>query len=309
MFLEKIKKIADDWGKSSEEMQDVARESLLYGMRITRTPGNLKRELKKVKIDSTLAKPLWSGNSYLLLTLPVVLTDRKKKIPNLEDFLFARKVLGKKNIRQLKTKVKNLPSITAQEIFQRLMPSIKKRAWRGSFLPRFDSMHGTIKDIEHDLMKEAIEVMNKEMMNFKNPKDLDSIEDYLSYCFDRKLDTYLKQHKPRLLKARIDDEKAFDKIVEAKRSEDIFDLATEDCEFRQDLRKILSRNGYKAVSLLMNFADELDELAFGQYLQPLGFTRENIPAKKLKITIEKFIGYDVFDAVRNSPRLKEYLAR
>lgn len=308
MFLEKIRKIGEDWGKSSEEMQDVARESLLYGMRITRTPGGLKRELKKVKIDSTIARPLWSGNSYLLLTLPVVLTNKYKKIPNLEDFLFARKVLGKKTIRELRAKVKNLPEVTAQELFTRLAPGIKKRAWRGSFIPRFDSMHGTIQDVEHDLMKVAIEIMNKEMMNFKNPKNLEEIETYLSYCFDRKLDTYLKQHTPRMLKARIENTKVFDRIVENKRAEEIFDLATEDCEFRQDLRKVLSRNGYRAVSLLMNFADEADEKNFQDFIATIGYDRDTLPGKKLKATIEKHIGYEVFDAVKHSPKLKEYLA-
>jgi hypothetical protein len=308
MFLEKIKKIGDDWGRSSEEMQDVACQSLLYGMRITRSPGDLKRELKKVKIDSTLAKPLWSGNSYLLLTLPLVLVDRKKKIPNLEDFLFAKKVLGRKNLKELRMKVKNLPKIPAQEILQLLLPSIKQQAGRGRFLPQFDSMHGKLKDIEQDLMKEAIEVMNKEMMNFKNTKDLDEIVKYLSYCLKRKTDTYLKQHTPKLLKARIDDEQSFDKLVETKRSEEIFDIATDDCEFRQDLRKVLSRNGYKAVSLLMNFADADVEQDFQMQLSALGFTRENIKMKKLKTLIEKYIGYEVFDAVKHSPKLKEYLA-
>ena len=308
MFLQKIDRLATDWDRQSNELEGVARESLLYGMRITRHPSALKKELKKVKISSLLAKPLWSGNAYLLHTLPQVLTNKKKKIPCLADFLFARKTLSRENLRELRTRQKNLCAISREELLKGILPNIKKQAWRGRFIPQFDSMHESLKDIEQDLIVQALEIVNKEISNFKSTNK-EEIVSYLGYCLDKKGDTYLLQHTPKQVKARIEPED-FDRVVHQARKEEsgeVNDYA--EVEFKKDLETVLPKRMYRGIALLMQFADPLDTRKFDRYLRGKQIRPEWLTQTQLKHHIEKFLGTPIFDKVMETPELRDFLLK
>lgn len=301
MFLQKIDKLASDWNLYPTAMDGVARESLLYGMRLTRHPSALKRELKKVNISSLLAKPLWSGNAYLLHVMPEVLCNKKKKIPCLDDFHFVKKTLTRKHLQEIKRRQKNRCKIAPHELFLDLVPKLKKKAWQGRFIPRFDAMNESLKDIEQDLAVRALEVVNKEVTNFKTSEH-EKIHAYLSYCVNKKADTYLKERTPKRIKARIEPED-FDRIVHQARQEEFGDLDFSEVEFRTDLKSSLPLKVYKGVSLLMNFADAADSRRFDRYLRERHIRPEWLTQTQLKHHIEKFLEAPVFD----NEQLKQFL--
>lgn len=306
MFLHKIEKLATDWSKQQPEMESVARESLLYGMRLVRHPSALKKELKKANISSLLAKPLWSGNAYLLHVLPEVLCDRKKKIPCLPDLLFARKVLSEAHLKELRECRKKRCKIPTDELFETMLPKIKQQTWRGRFIPQFDAMNENLKDIEHDLIVEALVVMNKEMSNFRTDNK-EEIANYLSFCLKSKSDTYLKRHKPKAIKARIEAED-FERIVHQERMQDsIADVDFSQVELQQDLKKVLDRTSYRAISLLMQFADDDDRRGFARYLKGRNIKDEWTTQAQLKTHIEKYLGKTVFSDITHNPFLKKFL--
>jgi hypothetical protein len=305
MFLQKINRLATDWNRHPQELDLVARESLLYGMRLTRHPSALKRELKKVKIDSLIARPLWSGNAYLLHVLPEVLCNKKKKIPCLEDFLFARKVIQREHLKELRARRKNMCKIPFEDLFKALMPGVKRQAWRGRFIPQFDAMNENLKDIEQDIVVRTLEVLNKEITNFKS-KNKEEILAYLGFCVKGKSDTYLKQRTPKQIKARIEPED-FDRIVHQARQDEAGESEFADVDFKKDLQAVLSIKVYRGVALLMNFAEPTDTRKFDRYLRNKNIKMEWLTQSQLKIHIEKYIGAPVFERAFENSTLKEFL--
>jgi hypothetical protein len=305
MFLQKIDRLASDWCINKTEIESVARESLLYGMRLVRHPSALKRELRKLRISSLIAKPLWSGNAYLLHVLPDVLCDPKKKIPCLDDYHFARRILTRAHLREIKKRRKNLCKITPELLFKDLLPKIKSQAWRGRFIPQFDRMNENLKDIEQDLAVRALEVVNKEVTNFKT-QDKDKIKNYLEYCVTKKADTYLGERTPRQIRARIEPE-AFDRVVHQARQEEHGDTDFSEVEFKNDLKSVLSVKVYRGVALLMNFAEAKDAGRFDRYLHERNIKLKWLTQTQLKLHIEKFLGAPVFEKVTDNLDLKQFL--
>jgi len=308
MFMKRIRQLAIEWGKAPHEMECVARESLLYGMRLVTRPTRLKSELKKIGIDSKLATPLWSGNFYLLQILPTVLLDKKKKIPSLEDFQFARKVLKKFDLKLLEARVKNLSGLCRDEMLAKLLKTATlQQSYRGRFLPKFDRMHEHKHDIQHDLACETLAIINKEWTNFKT-NDPNEIQGYLSYCLKNKANTYLENRAPKLHRAEMEDDEALDRAAHQRQSLDCnLDLDHSTVILRTDLQKILSPQAYRGISLLLNFARKPDEHEFLQFLQAKGLKRDGLSYSKLKVHIERHLGVKVFQEMKTTPQLVEYL--
>lgn len=186
------------------------------------------------------------------------------------------------------------------------MPKIKHQTWRGRFIPQFDAMNENLKDIEHDLIVESLVILNKEMSNFRS-NDKEEISNYLSYCLKSKADTYLKQHKPKAIKARIEPED-FERVVHNDRMQDsMADVDFSEVEFRQDLQKFLAPKVYRGISLLMQFASPEDMRGFDRYLVTRNIKSEWITQTQLKHHIEKYVGCSVFSEVAENPMLKNFL--
>lgn len=305
MFLQKIHRLASDWDRSPQVLDAVARESLLYGMRLVRHPSALKKELKKVKICSRIAKPLWSGNAYLLHTLPEVMCNKKQKIPCLEDFLFARKVLSREHLKELRIRRKNRCKIPRQELFDGVLTNIKRGAWKGRFLPKFDAMYENLSDVEQDLVVRALEVMNKEVTNFKT-KSKEEVVNYLGYCVNKKVATYLKQAAPKAIKARVEAED-FDRVVHQARAEENSHSQLEEAEFRNDLKKVVPPKVYRGIALLMQFADAADTRQFKNYLKERSLNRSTLTHVQLKAHIEKYLECSIFNKAMENQALREFL--
>ncbi len=302
MFIEKIRKLSQDLGVSYCKMQDVKLQSLLYGMKLVKKPGALKRALRKVGADSKQATPMWNGNAYLLLTLPRILVDRKTKIINLEDYQFAKKHLTPEQLRELHTRVQNIPDITPEQILEGIKDNLTRRAYASRFLPTFDPMH-EMGDIRRDMMCEALTVINKEMTNFRthNPEE---IYKYIGYCFDGKSKTYVKAKAPRWQRVGYED---------ALSAEDSA-LAGEECvaettvEFMQDMQKLLSDKERLAVLLLLDQADERMTRKFSDYLSTKGRERAALSPVLLKKHITGFVGdAEVFDRLQQNQDFHQYL--
>lgn len=312
MFLEKISRLAGDWGKQVAEMEEIAKASLRYGMRLDKHPGKLKRELKKLKIDSTLATPLWSGNAYMLITMPQVIVDKRRKIPSLEDFNFAKRVLDKKDLKELKSKIRNLPKFSSHEILDRMIPAIKRQAYsRGRFLPQFDRMYGGIEDIQQDLFVEAASIVNKQITNLKT-HNIDDIMKYMGFCFKKKSDTYLRANAPKSKRIQIEKDKMFEDLIHEHKVNEGADLDSivgiGAKEFAYDLRKILNDEAFRAVGILMGFSSEEDSNGFEVFLSQAGVKRSEINNTQLKKQIEKYIGKsDIFNSMQRSKALMGYL--
>jgi hypothetical protein len=309
MFMERIRRLAIEWGKAPHQMECVAKESLLYGMRLIKRPKQLKDRLKALGVDSKLATPLWSGNFYLLQVLPQVMCDPRKKIPCLEDYLFARKILKTADLKILQERLANLPSLSRDEIVGQLFKgAIKRQSYRGRFLPEFDRMHEHRIDIQQDLTCEALAILNKEWTNFKTT-DPEEIANYLSYCVKQKTNTYLDNRSPRMLRSKIDDEEALEKVVHQSYASNALEIDADQTTvvLREDLRKMLSPVAFQGVALLLNFAEEPHEIQFRQFLERKGMKRDGLSYAKLKTHIERHLGAKVFREMKSSKLLVNYL--
>jgi len=307
MLLEKIRRLALEWGKTPQALEAVARESLLYGMRIETKPKNLKLELKRVGIDSKLATPLWSGDYYLLLVLPQVLINKKIKIPCLEDLQFAKRILKRAHLSALKQRFKNLPSTTREEVFKKILPIIKKESYRGRYLTQFDYMYEKKEDIQQDIICKALTILNKEWTHF-NTSDPDKITNYLSYCIARKTNTYLASTSPKMRRAHVEDEEDLEILVNHHLDKDFeSDDIKSTHQLRNDLSRMLPPRTFKAVSLLLGFADPKHETKFEKSLRARGLRRQQLSCSKLKLLIERHLGIEVFSDLKQSLDLRQYL--
>jgi len=306
MFLQKIRGLAKDWNKDVQDLDAVAKESLLYGMRLHRTPSRLKKELRRVGIHTLLARPLWAGNAYLLITLPEVIHDRKRKIPNLEDLLYARSVLEEKHCGILSERVEKKCQISTEELLRRLKPAIRLHARKGRFLVQFDQMHGTLHDIEQDITSLALEVINREISNFRT-QNIDEIIPYLAYCVGKKAKTYLRKEAPKQKKVQTE-ASHFDYLVHKNRDEEENSTTGfEEVDFREDLRRILSSEVYAGISLLMNFADEEIRQQFRSFLKAKQIKLEWLTNSQLKLHIERFLGCRVFEKAKANQEFRNFL--
>lgn len=310
MFLSKIRKLGLEWGLGLSGLEGVARESLRYGMRLVKTPGLLKRELKQVGIDSTLATPLWSGNFYLLLTLPSMMVGEMSVLPEYqEDFEFAQSVLKEEDFAVLRERINKLPTATRDQIFQNLLPRIRRKRKKGNFLPYFDRAKEA-GDIEQDLIEESLKILNKEMTNFRTD-DLERNVNYLDSCLGNKTNTYLKRNTPTMTKVLMENEAELNRFLDENNSEDPEQFRVEDSrvvEFTKDLKKILQPNQFRAVMLLIGAAQPAEQDQFDAFLTQSGFDRHQLSPTQLKSQIELFVGdREVFERIREHLELQLYL--
>lgn len=318
MFLNKIRKMAKELGKDVAELTGVARECLLYGMNITRTPGALKREIKKLgtgkcsadlqEYSKSVTKE-WSGNAYLRMVLPRLLTNRKEKIPDLEDFLFVRQFLTQKHYDELMKQVQNLPELSVDQIIHNILPDVKKVAWKGRFLPQCDQKHGSLKDVEQDLVSRAMIIVNKEFMNF-NTTNPDDIYKYVSYCMTRKAKTHFKSEAPRMSLLKVETPQELEQI----QSQSVLPLsetnpedALTSIEFRQDIEKLLPKKQRDAVFLLLDMAEPPLSKKFESFLSRKGKDKSTLTPVQLKKYIASFLDVDVFETLQNSEQFRQYL--
>lgn len=313
MFLTKIQKLSEDFSMTLVEEKKnavitLAREAMLYGMKLERKPIKLKRQLKKCGLDPATATQHWSGNHHLLVNLPNELSHSKRKILNLEDFLFARRALTPEWRKELRKRVENTPTIDREAILKKLIPQVKKRVHKGRFLGRFDPMYqaGHNGDIEQDLMVEVVAILNREWHNF-NTTNEDDIVKYIGYCFERKGDTYLRSRAPKSFRMDYEDQNHFEKTIEQTHQELDGTDATNEGILAGDLKNILPEHLFKAVSLLMGFASTGLENQFNEFLVSRGKTRRGLTPTQFKIAIEDFCGRSVFSEMKTYPELISYL--
>jgi hypothetical protein len=310
MFLSKIRKLGLEWGLGLADLTGVSRESLRYGMRLVKTPGLLKKELKLVGIDSTLATPLWSGNFYLLLTLPSMMVGEMSVLPEYqEDFEFAQSVLRKEDFSVLRERIDRLPTATRDQIFQNLLPRIRRKRKKGNFLPYFDRAKEA-GDVEQDLIEESLKILNKEMTNFRTD-DLERNVNYLDSCLSNKTNTYLKRNTPTMTKVMLENEADLNRFLDENNAEDPDQFRIEDSrviEFTKDLKKVLNSNQYQAVSLLIGVAQPSELDRFDDFLKASGLDRHSLSPTRLKIQIEQFVGdREVFSRIKEHKELQIYL--
>ena len=303
MFLEKCRAVSED-RLGREDFLELAREALLYGMRLERHPGRLKGVLKRNGFDSTTATSTWTGTYYLMQTLPQVLRDRKRKIPCLADFRFCLLVLSPEHKVALAARVDNLPTLTPSELLADLMPQIKSRAYRGRFLSMFDSMYDR-RDVEQDLVSKALTIMNREWGNLRShaPED---IFKYIGFCFDQKTKTYLTHSAPRAFREDMEDQAEMDRTVEQSGLNDP-EVRQWTAVERDDLENILTPQQNRAVLLLTGEASAAEVARFKQFIESQGVDFTSLRGRGLEQQIEKFCGRPVWDELKRSTKFEEYL--
>jgi hypothetical protein len=309
MFLDRIRDLSKEHNVSFEDLQGVTKESFLYATRLERRPVALKRELKKLQLHPRLARQMWWGNSYMLLVFPQVLCNPKKKIPSLEDFIYVKNILKEDEKKALQEKVLKLGSVSVSRtaLLDELIPKSAIRAQRGRFLAMFDPMYSSRsrnEDVRQDLAVEAVAIINRELSNLKTD-DPEKINSYLGFCLNQKAKTYLTRSKPKTIRVRAE-EQTIEKIrQETEESPSSHDRAT--MEMASDLRSILRKDNYRAIALLLEFADKEDRESFNFYLGQNGLTRIGMTPKEVKSNIEKFLGKKVFYKLKKSAPLRKYL--
>ena len=307
MFLRKLDALAEEWGKKSDDMQEIQKESLLYAMRLKTTPTGLKNALRKEQLDTKVATPMWSGNAYLLLKLPEVLTNPKSKIPCLEDFLYARKVLGQKQIGTLKRKIKSIPNTIDREKFlSSMMPLMRSKAYCARFLSMLDPSVEK-GDIQQDLAVEMLKIVNKELTNLKT-KDKEAIERYFKNCFNQKAKTYVGKKKIKNFRVTVENDAEMEALIQSQQVEEVqWATRLADPIVQRDLRDMLTWEQAEAFWLLMGLpgADRADE--FAAFLTEQKLNREQIPIGQLKRQIQRFLDApDVFDELMEHPDMRGY---
>lgn len=310
MFLQKIERMSKDMSLAMSDLNEVARESLLYGMKLTRTPGPLKKALKRVNGDSTVATDMWRGNAYLLLTLPNVLIDRKLKIPNLEDLLFARKILTTEHYEILELRLRNVPTMSREEILSLVTKEIKQNSWRGRFLPQFDSMYGGQKDVEQDITAISLAIINQEFNNFNShaPED---IKKYIGYCISKKSATHISAQAPRMTKIRVEDQDELEHVLDTKKqeTEDPSINPIENFEFKRDIERLLPKPHRDAVFLILGLEDAKLSSHFASFLERYGKRKDQLTRFQLHRFISKYLNVDVIEMLRTNKELCGYLNR
>jgi len=308
LFLRKLEALASEWGKKSEEMEEIRKESLLYGMRLKTTPTGLKNALRKGKLDTKVATPLWSGNAYLLLSLPKVLTNPKSKIPCLEDFIYAKSVLEAQQIGTLKKKIDNIPpEVDRDQFLKKMMPFMKRKAYRARFLSMLDPSIEK-DDIQQDMMIEMLRIFNKEITNLNTHKS-EGIEKYFINCFSQKVKTYLGKTKPKQFRMMVETEIELECLLESghQKEEATWLDKFYDPLVQQDLRGMLTWEQMEALYLLIGLPDAEHTARFEEFLRRQGLKREELSLGKLKHAIQKFLeAPDVFDEILEHRGLKNY---
>lgn len=309
MFMNKIRKMSQDLSLAMSTLDKVARESLLYGMKLTRTPGPLKTELKAVNADSTIATDTWRGNAYLLLTLPKVLTDRKRKIPCLEDLIYVRTVLTAEHYEILHKRVQNVPTMTTEEIFNMMTREIRQNSWKGRFLPQFDSMFGTLKDVEQDVMAITLSIINQEFNNFNShaPED---IKKYVGYCIGKKSATHITAHAPRMKKVIVEDQDELEHVMDMNQGDD--DTSQDpihNFEFKRDIERLLPKPQRDAVFLILGMEDAKLSKHFGNFLERHGKKKDDLSPFQLRNYVSKYLDVDIVQILRENKDLCGYLNR
>jgi hypothetical protein len=300
MLLEKVRSTLGP--APYAEIAEVAHEALLYGMRINRTPHRLKALLKQHRLDTSGVSSSWAGTYYLLNELPRCLRDQKRKIPCLVDFLFARAVLSESQMQQVFRLVDNLPDLTPAELLKDLMPQIKRGAYRGRFLSLCDDAYETA-DIQQDLITKALTIMNREWGNLKSHARED-IHKYIGFCFDSKTNTYLSSQAPEAFKKHIEEPDDLERQLEENTEEQVRGLSQLD---RDDLARILTAPQLRAVLILLGEADEQEMSAFRAFLKQQGRDDLGLKDITLKRFIEQYCGEPVWDTLKESSQLAEYL--
>lgn len=307
MFLRKLDALAQEWGKKSDEMDEIRKESLLYGMRLKTTPTGLKNALRKRKLDTKVATPLWSGNAYLLLSLPEVLTNPKTKIPCLEDFLYAKQVLELSQIGTLRKKIDNIPKwVDREKFFKRIEPKLKSKAHRARFIAMRDPGMGK-DDIQQDLAIEMLKIYNKEITNLHTQDEAD-MEKYFFNCFHKKAKTYIGKKKPKQFRVTVDTNAELENLFESGTKEERSWLDRfNDPLVQKDLKDMLTWEQAEALYLMMGLPGADLVLEFNRFLKEQSVERDGIPLGRLKLSIQKFLDApEVFDEILEHPGLKQY---
>lgn len=304
MFIHKIKKIAQEMERDFAELEEFAREALLYGMNLTRNPGALKRAMKRIDGDSTQATTQWSGNAYLLHVLPQALTNKRCKVVNLEDYAFARKCLRAEDYETLRKRLENTPGFSVHDIVGMLKSEIKQQASGSRFLIQFDQMYESRNDIEHDITDKALTVINKEFTNFNSHNEED-IKKYISCCLSRKAKTYVRSKAPRMKMVRTQDHQDLERIMDENC--EIEQDPIRNLEFKKDIGNFLSETQQQAILIFLGMAEEPLRKSFDQFLSQYNKTTAHLSQAHLKNYITLFLGVDVFAGLKANAELKQYL--
>lgn len=312
MFLKKIQSLAVEWNISIQSLQELAEESLRYGMRLNRDPKKLKRIFKKMGQDDLLAVKLWAGNYYLLIHLPSALQGHKIDAVAPEDLEYAKTVLTPEELAIVRGyNIKPLQLLSSMKEIKSVYDVAR---YNGRFLSTLDPMRENTKnsnDLIQDLMVDTLVVANRTMSDWTLSSDKALIP-FLAKSIRNKAKSALKRSSPKLQRLFFQETDALQKFLEQRRpsdpSEALIDFSPEEASVKVDLEKILGPLSYRGLLLIMDKATPEEAQAFEQHLVDQGVSRDVLPLQRLKDEIERYLGYKVFHKMRKNESLHEYLS-
>lgn len=316
VFLNKIKDMANTWNVPYENLHNLAKESLLYGMKLNSSPNQLKKEMRKQQVDSKLATELFKGTSYLLHDIPKVLIKKKEKIINLNDFLFAKSVLDGDQIELLKQRVQKLDQIDIHALYDtNLQNVINNHTKRGSFFSKYDSMYEKSMDFKQTLAAEAIQILNLEIDKL-TAFDSDTVGKYVNKCLGNKAKTKIRKLVPKSFKITkevreeiIEDLKVYTangvktirgevRTVEESRNDSLFqsfesEVVAENVSYGSDTSQLMEvfEDSFENVDFRYDMKKILPEKVFDGIALYCGFAPETIDAKYKQYIINE--GFDI----------------
>ena len=106
----------------------------------------------------------------------------------------------------------------------------------------------------------------------------------------------------------MEDPEELEALVNHQRQGDLeLDSTKNASQLREDLKRMLPPKAFKAVALLLDFAEPSQEMDFEKSLIARGLQRQQLSCTKLKLLIERHLGIKVFAGLRNSRKLSQYL--
>lgn len=292
MFLDNIKNLAKTWNvKSTEKLRPIANEAMLYGMKLTNSPNTLKRLLNGLNVydlDTTIATKTFKGNAYLLHKLPLCLVDKKAKIPNLHDYLYARNLLSPVQMEQLKLRVSKLKQVDLHSLYNgNVQNLINVYSKKGAFFSKLDSMYEQNKDFNQSVAAEALILLNTEFDKL-NSYDEETVGRYFNTCLGRKSKTLISNGVTKSFttqKETVVETIPALKVIKGGKEEFIPEIE----------RKVETK---RTVSIFQSFEEEdvAENVSFNSEAGKEIY-EENFESFELKHDLEKILPPDLFNGV------------
>ena len=316
-FFQKLSEISrSEWNNVSlNQIPEVVQESLLYGMKITTSPSNLKRSLKKYNLGSKKAREFWTYDSYLSYEIPKAIAGRPSKA-NPQDVQFVLSILSDEQIQSVKDRIEQIPEIDREDMLKYLTPVICSAVNQSKFLGVYDraierghAKKGSfpLDDLHQDVICEALRISYDTKNWPGHTLTKTDVYHYISPSVKRKSKTHLDREAkkipirsvPEHLRNSQQNEdgelatnSAFENAVADSTSTDAVDLLF-------DLKCVLPPKEYIFVSLTLGEADEVLSREFSEFCR-LNKTRGFME------NLENFTGLTLNQMKKNTA-LKDFL--